>query len=331
MMSTTILRIMILLAAVASSGRAAEPLVLEKTIPLEGVEGRIDHMSADIAGSRLFVSALVNKTLEVADWSSGMRVKSVPDLNEPQGVLYVPANNRLYVATRGDGRLTILDGATFQVIKIVELGENADNVRFDAARSLVWVGYGRGSLAALDLEGKRIADIPLGYHPESFQLARTNSRAFVNLPTSKGVALADRNSKSVVANWSTGLDFSNFPMVLDEPSKRLFVVTRMPARVLVYDTDSGRTVTKFETVGDSDDAFYDVARHRLYVVGGEGFIDVYNRDNTDRYTKIARIATAPGARTALFVPDAGRLFLAVPHRDQQRAEIRAFKTPEAGK
>jgi hypothetical protein len=101
--------LVMLLAAVASSGHAAEPLALEKTIPLEGVEGRIDHMSADVQGDRLFISALVNKTLEVVDWSSGVRVKSVPDLNEPQGALYVAANNRVYVATRGDGRLTILD------------------------------------------------------------------------------------------------------------------------------------------------------------------------------------------------------------------------------
>jgi DNA-binding beta-propeller fold protein YncE len=323
--------LVILVAAVACSGRAAEPLLFEKTIPLKGVEGRIDHMSADVQGKRLFVSALVNKTLEVVDWSSGVRVKSVPDLNEPQGALYVPANHRIYVATRGDGRLTILDGANFKTIKTVELGANADNVRFDAAQSLVWVGYGSGSLAALDLEGQRVADIPLGYHPESFQLSRTNARVFVNLPTSKDVAVVDRNSKSVVAKWGTGLDFSNFPMTLDEPSKRLFVVTRVPARVLVYSIDTGRTVTTFETVGDSDDAFYDAARHRLYVVGGEGFIDTYNQDDPDHYTRIARLATAPGARTALFVPEAGRLFLAVPHRDQQRAEIRIFKTPEAGK
>jgi len=330
-MCRTFFGLVIFFAAWAPSGRAAEPLVLEKTIPLEGVEGRIDHMSADVRGNRLFVSALVNKTLEVIDWASGKRIKSVPDLNEPQGVLYAPVNNRVYVATGGDGRVTVLDGTSFNVIKTVELGKDADNLRFDAARSLVWVGYGSGSLAALDLDGKRIADIPVGHHPESFQLARTDARVFVNLPTGKDIAVVDRNSKSVVAKWGTGLDFSNFPMVLDEPSKRLFVVTRVPARVLVYNADSGKTVAKFQTVGDSDDAFYDAARRRLYIVGGEGFIEAYSQDTPDHYTRIARLPTASGARTALFVPEAGRLFLAVPHRDQQRAEIRVFKVPETGK
>jgi hypothetical protein len=114
-------------------------------------------------------------------------------------------------------------------------------------------------------------------------------------------------------------------MALDQESKRLFVVTRLPPRVLVFDTESGRIVSKFETVGDSDDAYYDAARHRLYVIGGEDFVHVYDQASADHYIKVVRMPTAPGARTGLFVPGAGRLFVAVPHRDQQRTEIRVYK------
>ena len=46
---------------------AAEPLRFVDTIPLPGVEGRIDHMALDIAGQRLFVAALGNNTVEVVD------------------------------------------------------------------------------------------------------------------------------------------------------------------------------------------------------------------------------------------------------------------------
>ena len=141
---------------------------------------------------------------------------------------------------------------------------------------------------------------------------------------SKKVAAVDRKSGIVTARWGTGLDFANYPMALDEPSKRLFVVCRLPARVLVFDTDSGRVVTTFNTVGDSDDAFYDSARHRLYVIGGEGAIIVYDQLSPDRYSQIWRITTAPGARTALFVPG-DRLFVAVPHRGQQKAEVRVYR------
>jgi DNA-binding beta-propeller fold protein YncE len=312
--------------AVLTPGQAVEPLRFEKALPLSGIEGRIDHMSADIKGGRLFVSALGNKSLEVLDWNTGKILRTVGGLDEPQGNLYVPANNRVYVATGGDGRVRIFDASTFNLVKSIELGEDADNVRFEAGRRLVWVGYGSGGLAALDLDGTRIADVRLSHHPESFQLERDGPRIFVNLPGSKDVAVVDRLNNKVLTKWGTGVDLSNFPMALDEKANRLFIVCRLPARLLVLDTSSGRIVTKLDTVGDSDDLFYDAARHRVYVTGGEGAIAVYDQTDPDHYKQTARIATAPGARTSLFVPETGQLFVAVPHRDQQRSEVRVYKT-----
>jgi DNA-binding beta-propeller fold protein YncE len=285
----------------------------------------MDHLSADVQNGRLFVAALANKTLEVVDWNSGTRVGSIAGLDEPQGVLYMPENNRLYVATGGDGALTILDAASLQIVGKIQLGSDADNVRREPGSRKIWVGYGGGSLAGLDADGRRLADIRLGAHPESFQLEETGSRIFVNLPGSRKVAVVDRKSGAVTARWGTGFDFANYPMALDEQSKRLFVVCRVPARVLVFDIGSGKVVTTFSTVGDSDDAFYDAARRRLYVIGGEGAVAIYGQDTAGRYTQISRIATAPGARTGLFTPDAARLFVAVPHGGQQKAEVRVYR------
>ena len=44
----------------------------------------------------------------------------------------------------------------------------------------------------------------------------------------------------------------------------------------------------------------------------------------DHAAVIDRIPTAPGARTALFVPELSRLYVAVPHRGSQAAEIRGY-------
>jgi len=305
--------------------RAAEPLEFERSIPLACVEGRIDHMSADVKSGRLFVSALGNKSVEILDWNTGKRLKSLGGLDEPQGVVYIPRNDRVYVATGGDGSVRMFDGATFALLKTVRLGDDADNTRFEAGRQMIWVGYGSGSLAALDLEANRVTDIRLDYHPESFQLERDGSRIFVNLPGSKKIAVVDRLNGKVLTRWGTGFDFANFPMALDEAAKRLFVVCRLPARLLVLDTGSGRIVSKLETVGDSDDIFYDAVRHRIYVSGGEGAIRAYDQLDPDHYRQIARIPTASGARTSLFVPEVNRLFVAVPRRDGQQAEIRSYK------
>jgi len=96
--------------------------------------------------------------------------------------------------------------------------------------------------------------------------------------------------------------------------------------LLAIDTSTGKETASVEIVGDTDDLFYDAARHRVYVIGGEGFVDVFDQKSPDRYERMAHIPTAAGARTGLFVPDWGKLFLAVPHRGEQRAELLMFET-----
>jgi hypothetical protein len=96
--------------------------------------------------------------------------------------------------------------------------------------------------------------------------------------------------------------------------------------MLVFDTENGKQTASVEIVGDTDDLFYDAARSRVYVIGGEGFVDVFDQTGADHYHRIEHIATAPGARTGLFVPDWGKLFVAVPHREEQRAEVLIYET-----
>jgi hypothetical protein len=92
----------------------------------------------------------------------------------------------------------------------------------------------------------------------------------------------------------------------------------------VYDMTSGKEIGAFDIVGDTDDIFYDSERKRLYVSGGEGFIDVFDTRQRATFPRLARVKSADGARTSLFVPAQSRLYLAVPHRRAQRAEIRVY-------
>src|SRR5207302_6502974 len=56
-----------------------------------------------------------------------------------------------------------------------------------------------------------------------------------NLPGSRKVAVVDRKTRAVVESWSTGGPLANYPMALNERDHRLFVVTRLPARLIVLD------------------------------------------------------------------------------------------------
>jgi hypothetical protein len=118
--------------------------------------------------------------------------------------------------------------------------------------------------------------------------------------------------------------FENYPMALDESEHRLFVVTRMPARLLVFDTNTGNIVQKLPSVGDCDDVFYDQKRKRIYASGGEGAISVFEQKDADHYSELARIPTVKGARTSYFSPDLDRFFLAVRRQGSQPAAIKIF-------
>jgi DNA-binding beta-propeller fold protein YncE len=313
------------LSAPRAQAGSSQPLRLVQSIALAGVEGRIDHMAVDVPGSRLFVAALGNGSIEVIDLRSAKRVRSLRGFREPQGVGFVSSPARLFVANGGDGTCEMFDGSTFKSLRTVRLTQDADNVRCDATARRIYVGYGEGALAILDARtGETLGSIPLSAHPESFQLEADGTRAFVNVPALGRVAIVDRAKRRVTAVWKIERYGANYPMALDEAGHRLFIGCRNPAAVLVLDTRSGRNLEAIPADGDPDDVFYDARDGELYVACGAGFIDVVAPARSGGYTNVFKVPTAPGARTALFVPELRRLFVAVPHRGSQQAEIRVF-------
>jgi DNA-binding beta-propeller fold protein YncE len=293
---------------------------------LPGVEGRIDHLAVDLAGKRLFVAALGNNSVEVVDLATGRRVRSLAGFDEPQGIAYLADVGRLVVANGGSGAVDLLDGSSLERVGSVRLGGDADNVRYDAAAKTLYVAYGEGALAAVDPgKGVKLWEAHLAGHPEAFALERWSGRVYVDVPDAGHVAVVDRSRQRVEAIWPLKGAGANFPLALDEANHRLFVGCRRPARLLVYDTARGTQTVALEIGGDADDVFYDDARHRLYIACGDGRVEVLEVRGPDTYRSLGHVATAPGARTCLYVPDLGRLYVAVPHRGEQQAEIRVLE------
>jgi DNA-binding beta-propeller fold protein YncE len=310
-----------------NAGRSEErALKLTQTLPLPGVEGRIDHFALDASGNRLFICALENNTVEVLDLRKGERIHSITGLGGPQGIVYIPEIDRLFVANDKGGVLKIYDAKSFQAVGELNLKDDADNVRYDDAVKRIYVGFGSGGIAIVNAsDGKQVGSIKLSAHPEAFELEKNGRRIFVNVPNSRHVAAIDRDTGEVIATWKTDAAFGNFPMALDEPNHRLFIGCRIPSKLVVLNTESGDVVTKIGISGDPDDVFYDGKRHRIYAICGAGKIDIIEQADANTYKLFAKIDTADGARTGLFVPERDTLFVAVPHRGSQQAEIRAYQ------
>lgn len=316
----------VVIASICVSTQGAEPLALVQTIPLPGVKGRFDHFSVDVQGRRLFVAALGNNTVEVVDLTAGKRVHSIAGMSKPQGVLLLSRRNELAVANGEDGTVKFLDAADFTVKRgLTEMGlADADNLRLDPRTGETWVGYGEGELARV-LPGMHRGAIHLAGHPESFQLEKKGWRIFANVPDAKQIVVIDTRTDSIATTWPMEKFQANFPMALDEANQRLFAGCRRPPRLVVRDTDTGQAVADVAISGDTDDLFYDVERKRVYISCGEGFIDVISQESPNSYSALAKIHTASGARTSFFSPESDRLYVAVPERGAQKAEIRVYQ------
>jgi hypothetical protein len=347
------------LAFPAQFTAAGEPLVQIGSIPLKGVEGRLDHLTFDTRSQRLFVAALENHSVEVVDLARRRRVHQITGICEPQGLLYVPEKNRLLVCSRGDGTCRSFDATTFQEGPWVDLGRNADNVRFDPEAQVIYVGSGgepgNGLLSAIDLvsllpasQGGQPApphspadfllnrprqadpkmEIQLPAHPESFQLDRTNRRLLVNLPDEHNIAVLQIGTEGFTnaAAWPVTVSEKNFPMALDSGSARVFIACRQPPRLALYDSRAGNLLCQTLCVGDADDMFYDPKLKRLYVIGGEGFVDVFQlSDSSQEPIRLAHLPTAPRARTGLLIPELQMLTVAVPHTTNRSAAVLLFQ------
>jgi YVTN family beta-propeller protein len=303
---------------------AGAPLGLETKIPLGAVSGRIDHLGIDVKRQRLFVAELGNNSLGVVDLAARKVLRTITGFSEPQGVAYVPFADSVYVANGGDGSVRVLRGEDVTQVSRIELGDDADNVRVDAARNRVIVGFGKGALAVIDPASQtKTGDIHLKAHPEGFQIDQTGTQIFVNVPDARGIEVVDLTAGStrLLPTQEAG---SNFPMAIDAEEHRVLVVFRSPPTLMALSSEDGHVAAKVETCGDADDVFVDLKRRRVYVSCGEGVIDVLEAGQSG-YRQLARVPTVSGARTSLFVPELDRLFVAVRAASNELAAIWVFR------
>jgi DNA-binding beta-propeller fold protein YncE len=301
------------------------PLQLEAKILLGNVRGRIDHMAVDLKRQRLFVAELGNGTVGIVELPTGKLVQRIIGLKEPQGVGFEASTDTLYVANAGDGSVRPFEGSGYVPKQAINLGSDADNIRIDASANRIVIGYGSGGLALIDPSTRvKVGDLPLGGHPEGFQIDSGSNRIFVNVPDAHSIVVADRVAQKTIGKWPMSDRNANFPMALDSVRHQVLVIFRAPAELGVFDMAGGKLVATAETCGDADDLFADAKRGRVYVSCGAGFVDVLEVEGST-YRRIARIPTVAGARTSLFVPELDRLMVAVRATSLEPAAIWVFR------
>jgi hypothetical protein len=259
------------------------------------------------------------------------------------------------VTSGKDGRLHILHTRTLEENRVLEIGEDADNVRYDARNHAILVSYGTtnaGAIAVLDARTwEKQRDYLFPSRPESFQVAPDGKWLFANLPrgvravTDGEVAIVDRENGQIAATLPLAGRARNFPMAYDTAHGRLFIACRRPARLMEIDVSTRTIVAEAPCTDDSDDLFYDAQTGQVLVIGGGfrpdlqapesispcsppgemGAVDVFAVGADGQLTRKVTMPTAFHARTGLFVPARRALYLAVPMHGGHDPEIREYR------
>lgn len=312
------------------------PLKLIQKIPLPNVKGRIDHMDVDVKGKRLFVAGLENNTLEVVDLKAGKRARSVSGLKTPQGIAYVPALNKVFVANENDDTLKVFRGDTLELLHTIHLDLGANRVTYDPRGKRLYVGYGGasakkdyGELGVIDTENdKHISDIRLGVRPAEILMDKSGQTLFVFDSIGGKIQVVDAGKSQILSAWPVSGQRPG-DGALDEATRRLFIGTRTPPFMIVMDSTSGKEIANLPTVEGMDGVYFDASRKRVYVSGGRGFdvgsVFVYQQQDADHYELIGKVPTAPGAGTSFWSPELNRYYVAAPANGKEEAAILVFE------
>lgn len=294
-------------------------------IPLPKVSGRIDHLTYDSKRHLIFVAALGNNTVEVVDFITKKVIHTIKDLDEPQGIAFIPDSNSIFIANGGNGECDVFNGDTLKKTASIKLSGDADNVRYDAIDKKIYVGYGNGGIAIIDTNTfKIISEIKFSGHPESFQIDESAKKIYVNVPDEQQIVVIDLEKRMVENKWKLTQAKSNFPMSLDETNHRLFIGCRHPAKLLVLDTQTGESISSLDIDGDVDDIFYDDSSKQIYLSCGGGYIDVFKQKEVDTYIPNGKTTTHSGARTSMFIPELNQLIIASPSSFGNNAELLVY-------
>lgn len=284
-----------------------------------GYSGDFDHFGVDLKRNRLLLAAEDHGTVELFNLKTGQHERTLHVVQTPHAFVYLPGHNRLIITDSGKGMSKILDATTLKVVGHIPLAPGADSAEYDASTGHLYIVTGGKDVGMKDcflndvdpLTGHVYGKLKFDSdHTEAVKAEQHGNRLFVNIADHNEVAVVDKKTLKVVATWPLSGAQTNLTMALDEADHRLFVGTRNPGKLFVLNTDTGATVAMLDAPATSDGLFYDAARKRVYLPGGDGHLGVFQQVTPDLYAARPWIRSAIGAKSGIVVPQLDRLYLA---------------------
>jgi YVTN family beta-propeller protein len=300
------------LAAVTACAALTVPAIahaeyhLLRTTVLGG-DGGWDYLTYDAVGHRLFIARSTH--VMVVDSDSFKVIGDIPNTPGVHGVALVQELGRGFSSNGRDTSVTMFDLKTLQPLARIRVGMNPDAIVYDAASKRVFtMNGGSDDASAIDpATASVVGTVALGGRPEE-SACDGKGLMFVNLEDSSRIVIVDTRTLKSLARWPLAPGEEPTGIALDRAHNRLFSVCANN-KLVVSDVQKRSVVTTLPIGGRVDGVGFDAARGLAFSSNGEGTLTVVHEDSPARYSVVANVPTALGARTLAFDAEAHRIFL----------------------
>jgi hypothetical protein len=231
------------------------------------------------------VAAVANNTLEVVDLTAGKVINSLGGFKDTRDALFLGGDfNKLYVSSL-DGHVRVFQGESFRLVQDFKIEPDPNRLFYDPTANLIYFGYG-GQNAGFDayervgilqpkpgagydeLVADMIAPTPRPGHLAEIAMD-DNGILLVCDSRADRIYQFNTRKRELIKSWPASGDGAG-DMALDRAQHRLFVGTRVPPEMTVYDSLSGKEIQRLPGPETMDGVYYDANLERIYMTGGVG-------------------------------------------------------------
>ncbi len=185
-------------------------------------------------------------------------IKTIPVQGRPDGIIFEPLTERIYVLSHSEPNVTVLDGKDGAVVGTIDLGGGPEEARSDSQGHVY-----------INLEDK-------------------DSIAVVDVHTLKVTARYDISSKGG-GPGGLGLDVKNHI---------LFAMCHDPATCVVVNADTGKILTSLPTGKGSDGGGFNPATMEAFSSQGDGTLTIIKENSPTDFAVEQTVTTKPRAKTS---------------------------------
>lgn len=196
-------------------------------------------------------------------------LKSIPVEGRPDGILFDPATQRVFVLSHAAPNVTVIDSKDGSILGTIDLGGAPEQAASD--------GQGR---VFIDIEDK-------------------DKVAVVDAKTLKVTATYDLAGKG---GTPAGL-------ALDAKNHVLFVCCRNPATAVVLNADDGKILTALPIGAGTDGATFNAATMEAFSSNRDGTLTVIKETSPTTFEVVQNVATMAGAKTCTLDAKTNRVLL----------------------